>query len=109
MSKIFYDHLVQIEEIYLELDKHDLPKENRDELASLIDETTHHRILDTILTHLPQEKHQTFLEKFHASPHDQKLLTYLKSEIAADIEEKIKTEGRKLKAELLAEIKRAKR
>lgn len=109
MAKVFYDHLVLIEEITAELDAYSLPKEERAELLQLIDENIHHRVLDTILQHLPPQKHEHFLTKFHRSPHDQKLLEYLKQEINADIEEKIKEEAKKIKSDLLSEIKRARR
>lgn len=106
MAKIFYDHLIQIEEIHIELDKYHLSVEERSELIQIIDETTHHRVLDTILTHLPKEKHEIFLKKFHAAPHDNSLLDFLKEDVK-DIEDKIKLEAKKLKSEILSEIKRS--
>ena len=107
--KLFYDHLVLKEDLIVELEKHKLAVEEREELVALVDENLHHHVLDTILTHLPKEKHQDFLKKFHNAPHDEKLLEYLKTETVVDIEEEIKTRARKTKAELLAEIKRARR
>ena len=109
MAKIFYDHLVAIEDIVVELDKHELHLEEREELISLADQTLHHHVLDVILTHLPKDKHPEFLEKFHATPHDEKLLEYLKKEIEEDIEMKIKEEAKKVKKEILAEIRRSKK
>ncbi len=109
MSKIFYDHLVIREEVIAELDKHEVDSDSREELVRHIDAVLHHHVLDVILSHLPSEKHEKFLTAFHASPHDEKLLEYLKSEVEEDIEEKIKVEAEKVKKELLAEIKRAKK
>lgn len=108
MSKIFYDHLVVREEIIAEIDKHQITIEEKDELVQLVDETLHHHVLDTILSALPKEKHENFLIKFHNTPFDQRLLDYLKNEIG-DIEEQIKNVAKKVKTELLAEIKRAKK
>lgn len=108
MNKIFYDHLIYREEVIAAIDKHKIAVEEREELVQLADETLHHHVLDVILSNLPQEKHEEFLVKFHNTPFDEKLLDYLKKEIA-DIEEKIATEAKKVKSELLAEIKRAKR
>lgn len=108
MSKIFYDHLVVREEIIAELDKHKIAIEEREELVELIDENIHIRILDVILTSLPKEKHGHFLKKFHKAPHDPDLLEDLKKEVA-DIEERIVREAKKVKAELLAEILRARK
>lgn len=107
--KLFYDHLVLKEEVIVELDKHKLSIEEREELVLLIDENLHHHVLDTILTHLPAEKHQDFLKKFHSAPHDKKLLEYLKIETQVDIEEKIRSRSKKVKGELLSEINRARK
>ncbi len=105
--KLFYDHLIVKEEITAELEGVSL--EEREELLRLVDEHLDHRILNVILTHLPSEKHEHFLTSFHKAPHDKKLLEWLKKEIEADIEEKIRQEGEIVKKEILAEIKRAKK
>lgn len=104
MTKIFYDHLVLREEVTIELDKYNLAREEKEELIQLVDETLHHQILNTILTHLPKEKHREFLEKFHKAPHDESLLKYIK-----DFEQEIVKEAQKIKRELLSEIKTASR
>jgi GrpB-like predicted nucleotidyltransferase (UPF0157 family) len=61
------------------------------------------------LKELPKTKHEFFLDHFQKSPEDEKLLVYLKREIDEQIEERIKTEAAKVKREILAEIKRAKK
>lgn len=104
MTKIFYDHLVLREEISVELDKYAVGAEGKEELVQLVDETLHHQILNTILTHLPKEKHREFLEKFHQAPHDSQLLEYIK-----DFEEEIIKTAKKIKSDLLSEIKTASR
>ncbi len=101
MAKIFYDHLVVHEEITAELDKYNIRVEEKEELIQLVDQTLHHHVLDVILTHLPKEKHEEFLTKFHKAPHDESLLDYIK-----DFEEEIIKEAKKVKLELLAEIKK---
>lgn len=101
MTKIFYDHLVLREEVTIELDKYAVRAEEKEELIQLVDETLHHQILNTILTHLPKEKHREFLEKFHQAPHDKSLLEYIKN-----FEEEIIKTAEKIKSELLLEIKR---
>ncbi len=108
MSKIFYDHLVVREEIVAELDKHKISIEEREELVQLVDENLHHRVLDTILSNLSKEKHEEFLIKFHNTPFNMGLLSYLRGEIT-DIEEKIADVAKKVKSELLSEIKQAKK
>ncbi len=107
MAKIFYDHLVIIEEVIQELDNYQLTKDDREELIRLIDQNLHHSVLNLILNNLPAEKHEQFLSDFHKTPHDKKLLEYLKKEVSADIDEKIKKEAQRVKKEILAEIKRS--
>lgn len=106
MSKIFYDHLIIIEEITAVLDEHQLSPKERTALLQLMDETLHHRILDVILTHLPHDHHETFLTKFHAAPHDRELITFLKEKANVDIEKKILAEANKTKKELLILLRR---
>ncbi|MEK7101332.1 MAG: hypothetical protein AAB860_00120 [Patescibacteria group bacterium] len=100
----FYDHLILIDEITSALDSYDLSSQEREELLSLIHQTTHHHILHIILNHLPKPHHENFLTKFQATPHDPELLAFLKREIKADIESEIKIQAKKIKAEILSEI-----
>ena len=107
MSKIFYDHLIIIEDLEDVVKSHEEPEE-REEMHRLIDEMIHHRVLGCILDQLPREYHEEFLEKFHAAPYDESLVNYLqeKTPQEVDIEEKIREEVAKLKKELLKEIKK---
>lgn len=106
MSHIFYDHLIIIEDLE-DVVKTEEP-EDREEMHRLIDEMIHHRVLGCILDQLPREHHVEFLERFHAAPYDQSLVSYLqeKTPQEIDIEEKIKEEVTKLKKELLKELKK---
>lgn len=101
MSKIFYDHLIIIEEVIAVLDEHKLSPKERTELLQLMDQTLHHRILDVILTLLPKEHHETFLTRFHKAPHDPGLIPFLKERTNKDIEKVILSEANKTKKELL--------
>lgn len=106
MSKIFYDHLIIIEEVEGVL--RGVEPEEKEELHRLIDEMIHHRVLGCILDHLPRKHHEEFLDRFHQAPYDESLINYLQLKTAKeiDIEAKIKEEVGKLKKELLAEIKK---
>lgn len=104
-TKIFYDHLVEIEEITIEVNSYKIDKNEKNEILSLVDETFHHHTLRVILDHLPFPKHEEFLQKFYQSPFDLDLLDFLKKEIEVDIEEIIKTESKKIKQQILKEIK----
>lgn len=104
MSKIFYDHLVVYEEIEKNVDKFAKTPEEKGEIWGIIDEMIHSRALDFILGRLPREHHEEFLEKLHASPHDEGLFDYLKEKIGENIEELLREELGNLAFEILAEI-----
>jgi len=105
MSKIFYDHLLILEEVNLFIKRTAQTEEEREELWGLVDEIIHHKVFDVILGKLPREHHEEFLEKFHKSPHDESLIDYLKEKIGQNIEELIKQEIGSLGEEILREIK----
>ena len=107
MTKIFYDHLIIIEEVIAVLDEHTIPIDKRAEFLKLIDQTLHHEILDVILTHLPKEKHEMFLTQFHRAPHDPSLMSLLKEHVKVDIEKVILTRVNATKKKLLTTITRA--
>lgn len=109
MSKVFYDHLIKIEEVVMEFDGQEIAIEEREELIGLIDQTIHHHTLVLILDHLPREHHETFLTRFHQTPHDPKLLLFLKENVSIDIEETIRTKAQQIKKEILQEIKKSRK
>lgn len=108
MSKIFYDHLIVLEEVEAEIKKTAETSEEREELWQLVDEIIHHRVLGSILDKLPGEHHGEFLEKFHKAPHDESLIDYLKEKIGENIEEVIRQEMGDLAYEILEEIRKDK-
>lgn len=105
MSKLFYDHLLVINEIVVELDGIDL--KDRQEFLGIIDETLHHHVLDVILTHLPKEHHESFLDRFHKAPNDPTLLSSIQKLTAVDIEKAITERVQKIKKKTLSAINRA--
>ncbi|MEK7118978.1 MAG: hypothetical protein AAB457_01430 [Patescibacteria group bacterium] len=105
MAKIFYDHLIIIEEVIAVLDEHTIPINKRAEFLKLIDQTLHHEILDVILTHLPKEKHEMFLTQFHRAPHHPSLMSLLKEHVEVDIEKAILRRASTTKKKILASIK----
>lgn len=107
--KVFYSHLVIIEEVTSELDKWSIPAEEKAEMIQLIEETLHNHTLNVILNHLPGHKHQEFFDNFEKDPANAQMLQWLKSEISADIETAIKTQAERIKKELLLEIHRSRK
>lgn len=108
MTKLFYDHLVVIEDIVAVLDEHELSREEREQLLETIDETLHHHIMDVILTYLPREHHEIFLEKLTAKPHHPELLAFVQEKTAIDIEREIKKTAERIKKKILKDIEEAK-
>lgn len=108
MSKLYYDHLIAYEEIELEISKISQSREEKEELWQIVDEMIHHKVLDLVLSKLPKDKHQEFMEKFVAAPHDEGLFDYLNDKIGDDVEKLIKTELDKLAKDILKEIKQSK-
>lgn len=109
MSKIFYDHLLVINEITAEFDRQGLDPKDRQEFLTVIDETLHNHVLDVILTHLPREHHESFLDRFHKAPHDPELLSYIQELTVVDIEKAIAERIKEVKLKTLVAIKRAKK
>ena len=63
MSKIFYDHIIVLEDVDNEIKSIAHSHEERDELWQLVDEIIHNRVLGKLLDVLPKESHQEFLDK----------------------------------------------
>lgn len=104
MSKLFYDHLIEFEEIEIELTNLKLAGQEKEEIHQMIEESVHYRVMRRILDHLPAEHHQEFLDRFHQAPYHEDLLTFLKEKVE-NIEELIKEEISFLKKELLSDLK----
>jgi hypothetical protein len=108
MAKLFYDHLVVIEEIIVALTREQVSKEELDLLLATIDETLHHEILTTILTHLPKAHHEEFLHKYTHQPHDTGILAYLHEKSGKNMELEIMKTVEKIKKDIFAEIRKSK-
>lgn len=106
MSKLFFDHLIELKGVDKQIKKVAKTPEEREELWGLVDEIVHHKVMGCILDNLPREHHEEFLEMFHNSPHDEELLFgYLRKKVGDNIESLIKQEIGGLASELLEEIK----
>lgn len=100
----YYDNLILIDEITSELEE----SEDREELISIIHETFHHHILDLVLTHLPRHHHEEFLSLYQQSPHNEALLDFINQRIDRDIKVEIQSLAKKLKNEILTDIRKSK-
>lgn len=105
MSRVFYDHLIVIEDFDRTIGAHVDTHEQKQELWQLIDEILHHRIMGVILDKLPQEYHEEFLESFRIAPYNTGLLDYLREKIKDDIEESIKLEAQSVLREIVGDLR----
>lgn len=104
MNKVFYDHLIIIEEVITIIDAHDIDAQEKKQIIELVEQTLHQEILNTIFTHLPKDHHETFLIHFNAVPHDQKILDFVKDKSGIDIEKEILKTANGVKKKILKEI-----
>lgn len=104
--KQFWNHLVEIESIIVELDELNLSKQEKYHLASLVDSTLHHTILDAILSKLSETDKRVFLKYVHDDDHE-KIWQFLNEKID-NIEDKIKKAADDLKIELKKDLREAK-
>ena len=101
MSKVYYDHLLILDEIEEIVKKHAKSQEEKEELWNLIDEIVHHRALDFVLSKLDRVHHEEFIEIFHRCPHDEIVIFgYLKDKAHPDIENLMKKEFKKITDEI---------
>lgn len=100
MSKLFYDHLLVLEEVEIHIKNMDASKEEKEELWNLVDGVVRTRVMDVILTKLPKEHHEDFLEKLSLFPHDERLMEYLKEKVEG-IDKEIQEEVKKLASEVI--------
>ena len=105
--KQFYTQIIEIESITTELDKLDLTEEQRLHLATLLDSSLHHTILDAILSELGDQDKRVFLQHLHENDHV-KIWGFLNEKVD-NIEDKIKKAAEDLKIEMRKDLKKAKK
>lgn len=108
MAKLFFDHLVNPQELIESLDLPTVSQEEKDELIQLADEILNHNLLNVILNHLPKIHHEEFIKKLHSAPHDPQLIVYLQERTEVDIEVEIKSHADRIKKDILADIHKSK-
>ncbi len=96
-----------MDSIIIELDKMNLSREQKDQLASLIDSSLHHTILDAVLSLLSEDDKKVFLK--HIDEGDsEKIWQFLNAKVD-NLEEKIKKAAEDLKVELHKDLKETKK
>lgn len=105
MKKLFFDHLLLIDDVTAVIDTHDLSPQQRQELIDLVDHTLQLEILSEILTHLPRKHHETFLGKLHQAPHDPEIMVFLQTHVMG-IDQIIFKKAATVKKRIIRDLKR---
>lgn len=103
----FYAHLVNIEEVLIELDTLNLSVEERHHLGQLLDSNLHHTVLDAILEELSDEDKEILLRLIHSHKHD-KIWKHLNEKVNG-VEEKIQKAAKDITSQMHKDIKDARR
>lgn len=86
MATVFYDHLIPWHKVEAFIVSVQPTAEEKWELIEIIEETVHTEVLTLVLSHLPETTHAEFLERFHAAPHQEEHLHFLRSQNTVDVE-----------------------
>lgn len=103
----FYAHLVNMEEVLVELDTLELSTDEKHHLGQLLDSNLHHTVLDAILDELSDEDKEILLRLINSQKHD-KIWEHLNGKVS-DVEEKIKKAAKEITSQMHKDIKDAKR
>lgn len=106
MAKLFYDHLIMLDEVLLEVAALDVDQTARQTIIKAIDEITNYRVIIYILDILPSDYHEEFLLRLRSAPADVAHIKFIESKLERDISADLIALGEKIKKELLTEIKK---
>lgn len=96
MPIIFYDYLVDKQDILIFIEQLDAPEHHKGKLRQLVDDVIHQGLIEFLLQKLHPHQHHTFLGRLHCAPYDPELVSYLKEHISPEIELEIQQEALKL-------------
>ena len=102
-NKHFYTDIVEVDSIFVALDKMDLTSEELSQLKEMVESQVHQVVIDTVLSQLSEKDQKLFLTYLAHGRHDE-ILQHLKKNIEK-VEEKIIKAVDELKNDLHADIK----
>ncbi|PWU23732.1 hypothetical protein C5B42_01745 [Candidatus Cerribacteria bacterium 'Amazon FNV 2010 28 9'] len=105
MSTLFYDHLIPWEKVQVTLNGIDATVEEKAIILDHIEEIIHTHMLMYMLERLPQEKHESFIIRFHENPSDITHIGFLREHGTKDIEKEIQDAIQKTVENLLSDLK----
>lgn len=85
MTTFFYDHLIEPQRIAEHVERLNMTNDERDHFITIVRSTIHHDIMDEVLSRLPHEHKDPFLDHVALDKHDEAL--QLLSQHIADLEE----------------------
>ena len=88
MSRLFFDHLININQLQSQIDQLETTEEELYQLHQQIDELIQQRVVEVILDLLHQDHHHIFISYLHQNPADTRILIWLKQHIQ-DVESQI--------------------
>lgn len=103
MKKHFFSHLVEVNEIHVELDNHPLNDEEKDKVKNIVDESIYHTVLEAILSELSEDDKKVFLTHIAEDDHG-KIWDFVNNRVE-NIEEKIKKAADDIKVKIHKDIK----
>lgn len=108
MSKLFFDHLLVLDDIEVVIKKNATSVEEREEWYALVDETITAKVLEKVLGKLPEEYHPDLLNKFAEYPYAEKrILGFVAEKTGQDIkkvEDWLRDELKEVGRDILKEI-----
>lgn len=104
MATLFYDHLIDWPKLMTALDEFDIDRHDRLEILEHAEHIIHTEVLMVIVHHLPAEKHDQFLEQFHAKPHSDMHILFLRLHAHGDFETAVRQKSNELIAEIVREL-----
>lgn len=100
----FYTKFIVVETLFMELHNLDLSDNERHHLASLVDSSLHHVILDEILSQLSSVDKKAFIYRLKENPEDLGIMDFLNEKIEG-VESRIKKVADELVLEMNKDIK----
>lgn len=104
MSHVFYDHLVDWQRLDDAVRGLAIEPEERHQLMEHAEHLIHTEVIMIFVSHLPADKHDEFITRFHSSPHDSTHLHFVVSHTTSDVESAVRQRTTQLIDEILAEV-----
>ena len=86
MGRIFFDNLIEIEQVEIYIDRVVETHEEKEDLWELVDEYINRKIVSSILSQLDENSQEEFLSMFLTKPYDSGIKDYLDSKLDDPLE-----------------------